>query len=166
MYKRARLINGKFFRILYPSPTTYLFFFWLIWYFSNLVTIAFYFADYKTRDCFPQLVTAYLQNKINIESINNPSVAFWPTPQSFELYHSGKTWVFSLMNCTLNSQKKMTFQTFLSGLWKKDGYLKTFFHILYPISCYHKDKKRFHLQVPLWERPVLTYLKEMFEESV
>lgn len=64
--------------------------------------------------------------------------------------------------------KKMTFQTFLSGFCeKKDGYLKTFFHILYPISCYHKDKEKVSsASSSLKERPVLTYLKEMFEESV
>ncbi|XP_052498185.1 alcohol dehydrogenase 1-like [Budorcas taxicolor] len=48
-------------------------------------------GDYKTRDCFPQLVTAYLQNKINIDPLITHQLPFDQLHKAFELYHAGKT---------------------------------------------------------------------------
>ncbi|KAF4019768.1 hypothetical protein G4228_011443 [Cervus hanglu yarkandensis] len=48
-------------------------------------------GDYKTRDCFPQLVTAYLQNKINIDPLITHQLPFDQLHKAFEVYHAGKT---------------------------------------------------------------------------
>lgn len=50
----------------------------------------FVFADYKTRDCIPQLVTCYLQNKINIDPLATHQLPFDQIHKAFELYHAGK----------------------------------------------------------------------------
>lgn len=65
----------------------------LVWYFSHLITLAFFFfffADYKTRDCIPQLVTCYLQKKINIDPLVTHQFPFDQIHQAFELYQAGK----------------------------------------------------------------------------
>ncbi|XP_045328074.1 alcohol dehydrogenase 1-like [Leopardus geoffroyi] len=48
-------------------------------------------GDYKTRDCIPQLVTDYLQNKINIDPLITHQLPFDQLHKAFELYHAGKT---------------------------------------------------------------------------
>ncbi|XP_045853803.1 alcohol dehydrogenase 1-like [Meles meles] len=48
-------------------------------------------GDYKTRDCIPQLVTSYLQNKINIDPLVTHQLPFDQLHKAFELYHAGKT---------------------------------------------------------------------------
>ncbi|XP_021536059.1 alcohol dehydrogenase 1-like [Neomonachus schauinslandi] len=48
-------------------------------------------GDYKTRDCIPQLVTGYLQNKINIDPLVTHQLPFDQLHKAFELYHAGKT---------------------------------------------------------------------------
>ncbi|XP_026365381.1 alcohol dehydrogenase 1-like [Ursus arctos] len=48
-------------------------------------------GDYKTRDCIPQLVTDYLQNKINIDPLVTHQLPFDQLHKAFELYHAGKT---------------------------------------------------------------------------
>ncbi|XP_059743506.1 class V alcohol dehydrogenase isoform X1 [Bos taurus] len=48
-------------------------------------------GDYKTKDCFPQLVTAYLQNKINIDPLITHQLPFDQLHKAFKLYHAGKT---------------------------------------------------------------------------
>ncbi|XP_047574013.1 alcohol dehydrogenase 1-like [Lutra lutra] len=48
-------------------------------------------GDYKTRDCIPQLVTSYLQNKINIDPLVTHQLPFDQIHKAFELYHAGKT---------------------------------------------------------------------------
>ncbi|XP_070264951.1 alcohol dehydrogenase 6-like [Myotis yumanensis] len=47
-------------------------------------------GDYKTRDCIPQLVTCYLQNKINIDPLATHQLPFDQIHKAFELYHAGK----------------------------------------------------------------------------
>ncbi|XP_008141739.1 alcohol dehydrogenase 1-like [Eptesicus fuscus] len=47
-------------------------------------------GDYKTRDCVPQLVTCYLQNKINIDLLATHQLPFDQIHKAFELYHAGK----------------------------------------------------------------------------
>ncbi|CAK6432952.1 unnamed protein product [Pipistrellus nathusii] len=47
-------------------------------------------GDYKTRDCIPQLVTCYLQNKINIDLLATHQLPFDQIHKAFELYHAGK----------------------------------------------------------------------------
>uniref|UniRef100_A0A8C2ML33 Alcohol dehydrogenase 1 n=1 Tax=Cricetulus griseus TaxID=10029 RepID=A0A8C2ML33_CRIGR len=49
------------------------------------------FGDYKTRDCIPQLVTDYLQDKINIDPLVTHQLPFKQLHKALELYHSGKT---------------------------------------------------------------------------
>uniref|UniRef100_A0A673TS62 Uncharacterized protein n=1 Tax=Suricata suricatta TaxID=37032 RepID=A0A673TS62_SURSU len=81
-------------------------FFWVIWHFSNLIIIAFFcFADYKTRDCTPQLVIDYLQNKINIDPLITHQLPFDQLHKAFELYHAGKTTVLSARNTVENKQQ-------------------------------------------------------------
>ncbi|XP_008824396.1 alcohol dehydrogenase 1-like [Nannospalax galili] len=48
-------------------------------------------GDYKTRDCIPQLVTDYLQNKINIDPLITHQLPFDKLHKALELYHTGKT---------------------------------------------------------------------------
>ncbi|XP_032752503.1 alcohol dehydrogenase 1-like [Rattus rattus] len=48
-------------------------------------------GDYKTRDCIPQIVTDYLQNKINIDPLVTHQLPFSQLHKALELYHSGKT---------------------------------------------------------------------------
>ncbi|ERE88512.1 alcohol dehydrogenase 1 isoform X1 [Cricetulus griseus] len=48
-------------------------------------------GDYKTRDCIPQLVTDYLQDKINIDPLVTHQLPFKQLHKALELYHSGKT---------------------------------------------------------------------------
>uniref|UniRef100_A0A8D1U0B6 Alcohol dehydrogenase-like C-terminal domain-containing protein n=1 Tax=Sus scrofa TaxID=9823 RepID=A0A8D1U0B6_PIG len=48
-------------------------------------------GDYKTRDSFPQLVTDYLQNKINIDPLITHQLPFNQIHKAFELYRAGKT---------------------------------------------------------------------------
>ncbi|XP_077618446.1 alcohol dehydrogenase 1-like [Crocuta crocuta] len=48
-------------------------------------------GDYKTRDCLPQLVIDYLQNKINIDPLITHQLPFDQLHKAFELYHAGKT---------------------------------------------------------------------------
>ncbi|XP_051041372.1 alcohol dehydrogenase 1 [Phodopus roborovskii] len=48
-------------------------------------------GDYKTRDCIPQLVTDYLQDKINIDPLVTHQLPFNQLHKALELYHSGKT---------------------------------------------------------------------------
>ncbi|XP_010978916.3 alcohol dehydrogenase 1 [Camelus dromedarius] len=48
-------------------------------------------GGYKTRDCVPQLVTDYLQNKINIDPLITHQLPFEQLHKAFELYHAGKT---------------------------------------------------------------------------
>ncbi|XP_029798697.1 LOW QUALITY PROTEIN: alcohol dehydrogenase 1-like [Suricata suricatta] len=48
-------------------------------------------GDYKTRDCTPQLVIDYLQNKINIDPLITHQLPFDQLHKAFELYHAGKT---------------------------------------------------------------------------
>ncbi|XP_006059263.3 alcohol dehydrogenase 1 [Bubalus bubalis] len=48
-------------------------------------------GGYKTKDCCPQLVTAYLQNKINIDPLITHQLPFDELHKAFELYHAGKT---------------------------------------------------------------------------
>lgn len=91
---------------------------------ENLHDIIFCFADYKTRDCIPQLVTSYLQNKINIDPLVTHQLPFDQLHKAFELYHAGKTWVLYLMIFyTLNSQWKWLLKHFQVVLWQRDGYL-------------------------------------------
>uniref|UniRef100_A0A8C3YFV3 Alcohol dehydrogenase 1-like n=1 Tax=Catagonus wagneri TaxID=51154 RepID=A0A8C3YFV3_9CETA len=47
-------------------------------------------GDYKTRDSFPQLVTDYLQNKINIDPLITHQLPFNQLHKAFELYRAGK----------------------------------------------------------------------------
>ncbi|XP_021014788.1 alcohol dehydrogenase 1-like [Mus caroli] len=47
-------------------------------------------GDYKTRDCIPQIVTDYLQNKINIDPLVTYQLPFNKLHEALELYHSGK----------------------------------------------------------------------------
>lgn len=90
------MFDGKFSEEHYPSP-------WIIWFFFLFVGLVFLtsyynnffvFADYKTRDCIPQLVTCYLQNKINIDPLATHQLPFDQIHKAFELYHAGKVWVF------------------------------------------------------------------------
>ncbi|XP_014643411.1 PREDICTED: alcohol dehydrogenase 1-like [Ceratotherium simum simum] len=48
-------------------------------------------GDYKTRDCIPQLVTDYLQKKINVDPLVTHQLPFHQPHKAFELYHTGKT---------------------------------------------------------------------------
>uniref|UniRef100_U3KNT2 Uncharacterized protein n=1 Tax=Oryctolagus cuniculus TaxID=9986 RepID=U3KNT2_RABIT len=45
---------------------------------------------YKTRDCILQLVTDYLQNKINIDPLLTHQLSSDKLHEAFELYHAGK----------------------------------------------------------------------------
>ena len=47
-------------------------------------------GDYKTRDCIPQIVTDYLQNKINIDPLVTYQLPFNQLHEALELFHSGK----------------------------------------------------------------------------
>lgn len=60
----------------------------------------FIFTEYKTRDCIPQLVTDYLQKKINIDPIITHQLPFDKLHEALELFHAGKTWVLHLPICT------------------------------------------------------------------
>ncbi|KFO28012.1 Alcohol dehydrogenase 1 [Fukomys damarensis] len=48
-------------------------------------------GDYKTRGCIPQIVTDYLQIKINIDPIITHQLPFSQIHKAFEMYHAGKT---------------------------------------------------------------------------
>ncbi|XP_004590677.1 alcohol dehydrogenase 1-like [Ochotona princeps] len=48
-------------------------------------------GDYKTRDCIPQLVTDYLQKKINIDPVITHQLPFDKLHEALELFHAGKT---------------------------------------------------------------------------
>ncbi|KAJ8784368.1 hypothetical protein J1605_008301 [Eschrichtius robustus] len=48
-------------------------------------------GDYKTTDCIPQLVTDYLQNKINMDPLITHQLPFDQLHKACELYHAGKT---------------------------------------------------------------------------
>lgn len=48
-------------------------------------------GDYKTRDCIPQIVTDYLQDKINIDPLVTHQLPFNQLHKALELYHAGKT---------------------------------------------------------------------------
>ncbi|XP_075837363.1 alcohol dehydrogenase 1-like [Microtus pennsylvanicus] len=48
-------------------------------------------GDYKTKDCIPQLVTDYLQNKINIDPLVTHQLPFNELHKAMKLYHKGKT---------------------------------------------------------------------------
>ncbi|KAM6148113.1 alcohol dehydrogenase 1-like [Erethizon dorsatum] len=48
-------------------------------------------GDYKTRDCIPQIVTDYLQSKINIDPIITHQLPFSQLHKALEMYHAGKT---------------------------------------------------------------------------
>uniref|UniRef100_A0A9L0K3S5 Enoyl reductase (ER) domain-containing protein n=1 Tax=Equus asinus TaxID=9793 RepID=A0A9L0K3S5_EQUAS len=47
-------------------------------------------GGYKTRDCIPQLVTDYLQNKINLDPLITHQLPFDQLHKAFKLYHAGK----------------------------------------------------------------------------
>nr|XP_048312895.1 alcohol dehydrogenase 1-like [Myodes glareolus] len=48
-------------------------------------------GDYKTKDCIPQLVTDYLQNKINIDPLVTHQLPFKELHKAMKLYYKGKT---------------------------------------------------------------------------
>eukprot|EP00069_Balaena_mysticetus_P002681 bmy_16086T0 len=52
-------------------------------------------GDYKTTGCIPQLVTDYLQNKINMDPLITHQLPFDQLHKACELYHAGKTAVKS-----------------------------------------------------------------------
>nr|XP_020011145.1 alcohol dehydrogenase 1-like [Castor canadensis] len=47
-------------------------------------------GDYKTKDCIPQLVADYLQNKINIDPLVTHQLPFDQLHKALELYHAGE----------------------------------------------------------------------------
>ncbi|XP_008579203.1 PREDICTED: alcohol dehydrogenase 1-like [Galeopterus variegatus] len=47
-------------------------------------------GEYKTRDCIPQIVTAYLQHKVNVDPLITHQLPFEQIHEAFELYHAGK----------------------------------------------------------------------------
>lgn len=76
-----------------PISMIYLIFFFLfvvLVFLKSYYNSFFCFADYKTRDCVPQLVTCYLQNKINIDLLATHRLPFDQIHKAFELYHAGK----------------------------------------------------------------------------
>lgn len=116
-------VQWQFFKgILSASPWRIWFIFWF-----GISQISlqwpFCFAGYKTRDCIPQLVTDYLQNKINIDPLITHQLPFDQLHKAFKLYHAGKRWVFYLMICTLNSQRNWLLKHFPVVLWERHGYL-------------------------------------------
>ncbi|KAM5255592.1 alcohol dehydrogenase 1-like [Ctenodactylus gundi] len=48
-------------------------------------------GDYKTRDCIPQIVADYLQNKINIDPLITHQLPFNQLHKALKFYHAGKT---------------------------------------------------------------------------
>ncbi|XP_006893169.1 PREDICTED: alcohol dehydrogenase 1-like [Elephantulus edwardii] len=48
-------------------------------------------GGYKTKDCIPQIVTDYLQNKINIDPLITHKLPFNQIHKAMDLYYSGKT---------------------------------------------------------------------------
>lgn len=47
-------------------------------------------GDYKTRDCVPQLVTDYMQNKINVNALITHQLPFDQLHEALDLYKAGK----------------------------------------------------------------------------